>query len=79
MKMHPIIAVVDEDTFHALNDHISGATPVPPAMAELMRSNGWTIDAMCAGAIIKSALEQGIERECPVCEPGEYVCRACRP
>ena len=65
MRMLPIIAVVDEDTFHALDDHISGQPQVSPAMQAIMDRNGWSIDAMCAGAVLKAALLHGVERVYP--------------
>jgi hypothetical protein len=62
VRFIPIIAVVSEDTFHALNGHISGQPNPPAALQDVMTRNGWTIDAMCAGAILKAALDNGVER-----------------
>jgi hypothetical protein len=56
VRMIPIVAVVSEDTFHALNDLMSGMPPVPAGMRAVMERNGWTHDAMVAGSCIADAL-----------------------
>ena len=71
MKMYPIIAIVDEPTFQALNDHADDATTPSAAMQRTMLENGWTIFAMCNGAILKAAMEQGVERYPSVTNPSE--------
>lgn len=56
MRMLPIVALVTEDTFHALNDHI-GTLPVEPRVEDLLEQHpGWTIDALVAGVILRQAL-----------------------
>lgn len=54
--MIPIVAVVTEDTFHAINDH-STTVDVPPAWREVMERNGWTTEMLVAGTLIKQMLE----------------------
>lgn len=54
--MLPIVAVVDEDTFHALNGHISTVEEPTPLLQAVMDRNGWTLDAIVAGACLKAAL-----------------------
>lgn len=56
VRMIPIVAVVSEDTFHALNDLMSKMPPVPAGMLAVMGRNGWTHDAMVAGSCIADAL-----------------------
>ena len=51
-KLIPIVALVPEDTFHALNDLLSGYPQPSALMAETMQSNGWTLDAIVAGTLI---------------------------
>ena len=55
-KMIPIVAVVDEDCFHALSDHISSVEQPTPLLQAVMTRNGWTLDALVAGACLKGAL-----------------------
>lgn len=40
VRMIPIVAVVSEDTFHALNDLMSKMPPVPAGMLAVMGRNG---------------------------------------
>jgi len=54
--MIPIIAVVTEDAFHALNDLASSTPDPPPDLAAVMERNGWTLNAVLAGGLIGRAL-----------------------
>ena len=55
-RLIPIVALVTEDTLHALNDAVSAYGPVGDVMQETMNRNGWTIDAIVAGSFIKFCL-----------------------
>ena len=54
--MIPIVAIVDEDCFHALNDHISSVDEPSPLLESVMKRNGWTHEGLVAGAVIKGCL-----------------------
>ena len=57
MKYIPIVAVVSEDVFHALNDHISSTPEPTPEWQAVMQRNGWTIDSIVAGVVLGQAFD----------------------
>ena len=57
MKLIPIIALVDEDTFAALSVDAAGAPPHDD-VAPLMAANGWNMEQLIAGFIIRNAYQE---------------------
>ena len=54
MKLLPIIALVDEDTYAALSTDAAMAPPHDDVLP-LMAANGWNMEQLIAGYIIRDA------------------------
>ena len=51
MKLTPIVALVTDEALAAIDEM---AAKFPGALTDQMRSNGWTIEALAAGAALSA-------------------------
>lgn len=57
MKLTPIVVLVDDYTLAWVEAAAAKALDLTP-LADVMAANGWTADALAAGALLRSAVRE---------------------